>query len=126
MDITPKYRKLLRINSMILNLNKKKFAFLKAMIVSVLAILVFTVGNPAFAQPVFTDKLDLGLTSFYPDAASQQTKVNTLEKLNYSISVPLNVKDLDDKLGDGSFQSADLDFSTTQPTVPGTNSCSNF
>jgi hypothetical protein len=62
---------------MILNLNKKKFAFLKAMIVSVLAILVFTVGNPAFAQPVFTDKLDLGLTSFYPDAASQQTKVNT-------------------------------------------------
>ena len=84
---------------MILNLNKKKFAFLKAMIVSVLAILVFTVGNPAFAQPVFTDKLDLGLTSFYPDAASQQTKVNTLEKLNYSISVPVNVKDLDDKLG---------------------------
>ena len=111
---------------MILNLNKKKFAFLKAMIVSVLAILVFTVGNPAFAQPVFTDKLDLGLTSFYPDAASQQTKVNTLEKLNYSISVPLNVKDLDDKLGDGSFQSADLDFSTTQPTVPGTNTRISF
>ncbi len=50
---------------MILNLNsenpnKKKFAFLTGMIVSVLAILVLTVGNPAFAQPVFTDKLDFG------------------------------------------------------------------
>ena len=59
---------------MILNLNsenqnKKKFAFLTGMIVSVLAILVLTVGNAAFAQPVFTDKLDLGLTSFYPDKA---------------------------------------------------------
>ncbi|MFM6278490.1 MAG: hypothetical protein ACKPE2_09420, partial [Dolichospermum sp.] len=108
------------------NPNKKNLAFLTGMIVSVLAILVLTVGNTAFAQPVFTDKLDLGLTSFYPDAASQQTKVNTLEKLNYSISVPLNVKDLDDKLGDGSFQSADLDFSTTQPTVPGTNTRISF
>lgn len=106
---------------MTLNPNKKKFVFLTGMIVSILAILVFTVGNSAFAQPVFTDKLDLGLTSFYPDAASQQTKVNTLEKLNYSISVPLNVKDLGEKLGDGSFQSADLDFSTTQPTIPDTN-----
>lgn len=112
---------------MALNLNKKKVClFLKGIIFSVLAILVFTVGNSAFAQPVFTDKLDLGLTSFYPDAASQQTKVNTLEKLDYSISVPLSVKDLDDKLGDGSFQSADLDFSTTQPTVPGTNTRISF
>ena len=111
---------------MTLNPNKKKFTFLTGMIVSVLAILVFTVGNSALAQPVFTDKLDLGLTSFYPDAASQQTKVNTLEKLGYGISVPLSVKDLGDKLGDGSFQSADLDFSTTQPTVPGTNTRISF
>ncbi|MFM6312354.1 MAG: hypothetical protein ACKPGB_29615, partial [Dolichospermum sp.] len=58
-----KFILLMRINSMALNLSKKKFAFLKGMIVSVLAILVFTVGNSAFAQPVFTDKLDLGLTS---------------------------------------------------------------
>ena len=108
------------------NLNKKKFAFLTGMIVSVLAILVFTVGNSAFAQPVFTDKLDLGLTSFYPDAASQQKKVDILEQLNYNISVPLNVEDIKDKLGDGSFQSADLDFSTTQPTVPGTNTRISF
>ena len=112
---------------MALNLNKKKFALLKGMIFSVLAILVFTVGNSALAQPVFTDKLDLGLTSFYPDATSQQTKVNTLEKLNYNISVPLSMKDLvPEKLGDGSFQSADLDFSTTQPTVPGTNTRISF
>jgi hypothetical protein len=36
------------------------------------------------------------------------------------------VKDLTDKLGDGSFQSADLDFSTTQPTVPNTNTRISF
>jgi|688.fasta_scaffold111358_7 hypothetical protein len=85
---------------MALNLNKKKVClFLKGIIFSVLAILVFTVGNSASAQPVFTDKLDPGLTSFYPDAASQQTKANTLEKLNYSISVPVNAKDPDDKPG---------------------------
>ena len=59
MYITSKYHKLLRINSMTLNQNKKKFTFLTGMIVSVLAILVFTVGNYALAQPVFTDKLDL-------------------------------------------------------------------
>ena len=59
MYITSKYHKLLRINSMTLNPNKKKFTFLTGMIVSVLAILVFTVGNSALAQPVFTDKLDL-------------------------------------------------------------------
>lgn len=108
------------------NPNKKNLAFLTGMIVSVLAILVLTVGNPAFAQPVFTDKLDFGLTSFYPDAASQQKKVDTLKNLNYNISVPLNVEDIKDKLGDGSFQSADLDFSTTQPTVPGTNTRISF
>ena len=78
---------------MALNLNKKKVClFLKGIIFSVLAILVFTVGNSASAQPVFTDKLDLGLFWFlcgnevYTDSLFNQIVLKVFPSKHFTIS----------------------------------------
>ncbi len=67
-------------------------------------------------------ELDLGLTSFSTSPELQAGKVKTLKNLGYNVAVPLNVSDLTPaKLGDGSFQIADLDFTQSVPTIPKTN-----
>lgn len=63
---------------------------------------------------------DVGLTSFSRSATRQDTQVENLKKTGYDIAVPLNVNDLSDKLGDGSFQIGDLDFSSSVPSIPKT------
>ena len=67
-------------------------------------------------------ELDLGITSFSTSPELQAGKVKTLKNLEYNVAVPLNVSDLTPaKLGDGSFQIADLDFTQSVATIPGTN-----
>jgi hypothetical protein len=105
------------VNSM-----KKSIAVLTRLIACVFALLILPLGNVALAQAVFEDGMDIGLTSFYTDASSQETKVEVLKDiLDYDIAVPLNIKDLNPaKVGNGMFQAADLDFATAEPKIPGT------
>lgn len=69
---------------------------------------------------------DVGLTSFSINATRQDTQVDNLKKSGFDVAVPLNVKDLSDKLGDGSFQIADLDFSSSVPSIPDTDKRISF
>jgi hypothetical protein len=101
---------------------KKSLTVIARLIACVFAILIMPLGNIAFAQSVFDDGLDIGVTSFYTDASSQARKVEVLKDiLGYDVAVPLNIKDLKpSKVGNGVFQGADLDFSTAEPKIPGT------
>ncbi len=81
------------------------------------SLLITTVS---FARTAHAATLDVGLTSFFTNAGRQDTQVENLKKSGYNVAVPLNVKDLDDQLGDGGFQIADLDFSSSVPSIPGT------
>lgn len=117
---------------------RKRLGSLTRLAACGLAMLVLTVGNPADAQPVFGDGVDVGLTSLHTNAAEQEQKVKVLESLTtkdgnkekevFEVVVPLNVNDLQDKgkLGDGSFQSADLDFTRAVPSILDTNTRISF
>ncbi|MBD2110881.1 hypothetical protein [Leptolyngbya subtilissima] len=104
------------------NSMKKYFSVLFRLIACIFAILILPLGNVALAQSIFEDGMDIGLTSFYTDASGQESKVKVLKDiLDYDISVPLNVRDLNPtQVGNGKFQGADLDFSTAEPKIPGT------
>jgi hypothetical protein len=85
------------------------------------SIAAFLVAAP-LGLPGAAQNLDLGLTSFSNSLQLQTNKVNSLKNLKYNIAVPLNISDLTPaKLGDGSFQIADLDFTQSVATIPGTN-----
>lgn len=75
----------------------------------------------SLVSAAYAATLDVGLTSFSINATRQDTQVDNLKKSGFDVAVPLNVKDLRDKLGDGSFQTADLDFSSSVPSIPGTD-----
>jgi hypothetical protein len=81
----------------------------------------FLVLPGSLTQAANAADLDVGLTSFSVNAERQDVQVDNLKKTGYDVAVPLNVKDLNDKLGDGSFQIADLDFSSSVPSIPKTN-----
>lgn len=104
------------------NSMKKQFVTLTQLIACVFAFLILPFGNVAQAQAIFEDGLDIAVTSFYSDAASQEQKVTVLKDiLDYDVAVPLNVKDLNPtQVGNGVFQGADLDFATADPKIPGT------
>jgi hypothetical protein len=74
----------------------------------------------SFVQIASAATPDVGLTSFSVNADRQDTQVENLKKSGYDVSVPLSVSEFKDKLGDGSFQIADLDFSSSVPSIPGT------
>lgn len=80
----------------------------------------------SLVSAAYAATLDVGLTSFSINATRQDTQVDNLKKSGFAVAVPLNVKDLSDKLGDGSFQIADLDFTSSVPSIPNTDKRISF
>jgi hypothetical protein len=81
-----------------------------------LGLLITTVS---FVRTAHAATLDVGLTSFFTNTGRQETQVENLKKSGYDIAVPLKMEGLKN-LGDGAFQIADLDFSSSAPSIPGT------
>jgi|GEM_PF-1924642 len=120
-----------------LTLMKKSFSSLTCLVAGVLSVFILTVGNGAFAQPIFDDGFDVGLTSFYSDPFTQEEKVESLKSIGFDVMVPLQVPsevpimpkmaEVDTKeFGNGAFQSAELDFATAVPSIPGTDTRISF
>ncbi len=112
---------------MFLNPILKGFTLITRLVIGLLMIVVLTISNAAIAVPIFQDGLDIGLTAFYPNPEGQSQKIQALGQIKqptdnkeqvYTIAVPLSFPP--SGLGDGSFQQADLDFSSAMPSVPDT------
>lgn len=119
----------------------KNLSFISRIASSMLIVFSLTIGNSAFAQPVFEDGLLYGLTTFYPNPTQQTEAVislggtdqnkNTTQYKNpecpafkSGIVIPFSNPDtkyLGQCAGDGSFQVGDLDFSASTPAILGTN-----